>query len=40
MQEVTFGEVLSAWESLLCGGAGTLRETLFELRNREIVEVF
>jgi hypothetical protein len=40
MQAVTFAEVLSAWESLLREGAATLGETLFELRDREVMEVF
>jgi hypothetical protein len=40
METVTFTEVLNTWESLLREGAAMLGGTLFEVRDREIMEVF
>jgi hypothetical protein len=40
MEAVTFADLLDTWESLLREGAGMLGETLFEVRDREIMEVF
>ena len=40
LQAVTFNDLLKAWESLLRDGVAMLGETMFEVRGREIVEVF
>jgi hypothetical protein len=38
--DVTFDDLLVAWQELLSEGTTVLGETLFSVRNREIVELF
>ena len=40
LEAVTFADLLRTWESLLRDGAAMLGETLFEVRGREVMEVF